>query len=308
VIRKLSLSTGIITSLAGIGFSVGSLGDGGPASAALLNTPANIAFDGGRMLYVTDLQNARVRQIDLMTGIISRLAGTTAGFSGDGGVATSCQLSGPYGITCDGLGNVYFADAANRRIRVVATPGSVAISGPTSAPTGTTVTYTAHPSIKASSTTGTTYKWLKNGSVVSTGSTTYSNSSPVNGDVYSFVLSVTPVCGTPYDDTSNSITLSVYGIPTPTGTGEVHGEAGDIRIFPNPAHQALSIEGSGLAEGAAAIMVYDQTGRQVLTETTKVKDGRLTGSIGVQALPPAVYLVVISDASGNYSRLKFVKN
>jgi hypothetical protein len=71
-------------------------------------------------VYVADTDNHRIRKVDA-EGKISTLAGTgTAGFSGDKGLATNAQLSGPQGVATDGLGNVFIADTENHRIRKVA--------------------------------------------------------------------------------------------------------------------------------------------------------------------------------------------
>jgi len=71
-------------------------------------------------LYIADYQNHRVRKVDQETGIITTVAGTgTAGFSGDGGPATSAKLYTPTGVFVDSSGNIYIADYNNNRIRKV---------------------------------------------------------------------------------------------------------------------------------------------------------------------------------------------
>jgi DNA-binding beta-propeller fold protein YncE len=56
--------------------------------------------------------------VDAVTGIITTVAGNgAAGFSGDGGAATSASLNGPMGIAVDAAGNIYVADTANHRLR-----------------------------------------------------------------------------------------------------------------------------------------------------------------------------------------------
>src|SRR5207302_624534 len=71
-------------------------------------------------LFIADAGNERIRRVDATTGIITTVAGNgTAGFSGDGGPATSAELSGPTGIALDSRGNVFIADSGNARIRRV---------------------------------------------------------------------------------------------------------------------------------------------------------------------------------------------
>ena len=116
-IRKVD-STGTISTIAGTGTS-GFSGDGGPATAAQLDSPSGIAPDGAGNLYIADTDNQRIRKVD-STGTISTIAGTgTSGFSGDGGPATAAQLDSPSGIAPDGAGNLYIADWGNDRIRLL---------------------------------------------------------------------------------------------------------------------------------------------------------------------------------------------
>ena len=110
----------IITTLAGQCTTSGSTGDGGPASAALLNLPEDLEFGPDGKLYVADTGNHVVRRIDLATGKIDRVAGTgTRGFSGDYGSPLQAQLDSPYGLAFDLAGNLYIADSFNNRIRII---------------------------------------------------------------------------------------------------------------------------------------------------------------------------------------------
>jgi DNA-binding beta-propeller fold protein YncE len=107
----------IITTAVGTG-EKGFAGDGGPAKAALLNGPFDIAFDAAGNLYFTDTFNNRIRRVDARSGIISTLAGNgEAGYAGDGGPATEASLNEPYGIVLDRAGNIFVADRLNRRVR-----------------------------------------------------------------------------------------------------------------------------------------------------------------------------------------------
>jgi RHS repeat-associated protein len=119
VIRKVNVSTGIITTFAGKGW-MGYSGDGGLATNASLSYTLSIAFDGAGNLYIADMYYMVVRKVSAATGIISTVAGNgTAGYSGDGGPATSAELNWPYGIAVDPLGNIYVADFDNNVIRKV---------------------------------------------------------------------------------------------------------------------------------------------------------------------------------------------
>jgi sugar lactone lactonase YvrE len=116
-IRSIDAATGIITTLAGTG-TQGFSGDGAPATQAAIDSPTSLALDPLNHLYLADTHNHRVRRIDLTTGIITTLAGTdTPGFSGDGAPSTASTLNLPTGLTLDPLGNLYFADTQNHRIR-----------------------------------------------------------------------------------------------------------------------------------------------------------------------------------------------
>jgi DNA-binding beta-propeller fold protein YncE len=109
----------IITTAVGIG-EKGFAGDGGPANAALLNGPFDIAFDAVGNLYFSDTFNWRIRRVDARSGAISTVAGNgDKGYSGDGGPATAAALNEPYGIVLDRAGNIFIADRLNRRVRRV---------------------------------------------------------------------------------------------------------------------------------------------------------------------------------------------
>jgi Bacterial Ig-like domain (group 3)/NHL repeat len=117
VIRKVD-ATGAITTLAGSGMQ-GFAGDGGAATAALLDTPTAIAVDAGNNLYIADSHNERVRMVNAQ-GVISTVAGNgTQGYSGDGSAATSASLFLPEALAVDVTGNLYIADTGNYRIRKI---------------------------------------------------------------------------------------------------------------------------------------------------------------------------------------------
>src|SRR5689334_22570819 len=91
-----------ITTIAGNG-TAGFSGDGGNATAAELNNPSTVSVDAAGSIYIGDAQNSRIRKI--VSGTISSFAGTgSAGFSGDGGSATSAELNNSIGVGADNAG------------------------------------------------------------------------------------------------------------------------------------------------------------------------------------------------------------
>jgi hypothetical protein len=118
-IRFVNVSTGKITTIAGGPTATGD--DGGPALTASLNQPWSLAFSPAGLLYIADLSNNAVRQIDA-AGIIHTVAGmkgAPGGLGGDTGPATNANLRGPAAISVDPAGNLYIADSANNRVRRV---------------------------------------------------------------------------------------------------------------------------------------------------------------------------------------------
>lgn len=122
-VRKVD-GTGTITTVAGDGDCCYT-GDGVAATATSINNPQGIALDASNNIFIADSANHRIRKVDAVTGVITTIAGNgTEGFSGDGGAATIASLSQPHDVAVDLSGNVYIADAGNRRIRKV-TPGGI---------------------------------------------------------------------------------------------------------------------------------------------------------------------------------------
>ncbi|MEK7432285.1 MAG: NHL repeat-containing protein [Cyanobacteriota bacterium] len=116
-IRKIDVSSGNITTIAGIGTGAFS-GDSGQAGSAEINNPKGLALDASDNIYIADTSNSRIRRIDFSTGIITTVAGTgSASFSGDGGLATSATINNPNSLSIDKTGNIYIADTTNHRIR-----------------------------------------------------------------------------------------------------------------------------------------------------------------------------------------------
>ena len=127
-IRKVSASSGLITTVAGNGNS-GYNGDNIPATSASLDMPWGLALDAAGNLYIGDRSARRVRKVTAATGIITTIAGNGDWiFNGDNIPATSASLYYPEGIAVDPAGNVYIADTVHRLVRkVLAANGLITI-------------------------------------------------------------------------------------------------------------------------------------------------------------------------------------
>jgi|GEM_PF-1175564 len=116
-IRKVD-AQGIISTVAGSG-SPGYSGDGSDASSASLFSPYSIALDPSGFLIVADTYNYRLRRAH-DAGVIETVAGSgSAGFSGDGGLATSAEIGRVHGVAVDELGNLYIAEKDGGRVRKI---------------------------------------------------------------------------------------------------------------------------------------------------------------------------------------------
>jgi sugar lactone lactonase YvrE len=115
-------ATGTITTVAG-----GGVGDGGPATNANLAAPTGVAAVGGSV-YIADFSNCRIRKVS--SGTITTVAGNgTCGFGGDGGPATSANLSGPSAVAVDVSGDLFIADTQNCRVREVSAAIITTVAG-----------------------------------------------------------------------------------------------------------------------------------------------------------------------------------
>ena len=121
-VRKIAISTDIITTIAGTGFS-GYNGDGGQATAANTQHPCNLNLDTSNNVYFGDYFAYNViRKVDASTGIITTVAGTgstSGGYNGDSIQATAATLNNPDDIVLDSYNNLYIIDRSNNRIRKV---------------------------------------------------------------------------------------------------------------------------------------------------------------------------------------------
>ena len=234
-IRKVSPS-GLISTICGTG-TPGYTGDGGYGTAAEINAPIGIAIDGSDNIFFTDAGSNTVREL-YTTGHVETLAGTgTAGFSGDGGIATSAELNGPYGVFTDASGSVYFVDQTNNRVRkisagyikTVAGNGTSGFSGDFGAATAAELNTPAGVAVDAAGNVfiadaaNNVIRAVSNVcSCSGTPSSGIISASDTNGcGTYSSVLSLvgaTTVPGISYQWQSSSLGVTYTDIPGATGT------------------------------------------------------------------------------------------
>ena len=122
-VRIINPSTGIVKTVAGTTSKSGFGGDGGLATAALLNDPSGVAVDSTGNIYISDALNCRIRMVDT-SGHITTVAGVTH-YAGDQGQATSALIHQPQHAIKDPAGNLYISDTDNHAIRKVDTSGKI---------------------------------------------------------------------------------------------------------------------------------------------------------------------------------------
>lgn len=121
-VRKVTASTGVITTVAGNGL-IGFSGDNGPATQATFKRPIGVAVDKNGVLYILDVIDSRIRRVGT-DGVITTIAGTgQPGYNGDDRPALGAQINGGGLMTTDADGNLYFADFLNHRVRKISISG-----------------------------------------------------------------------------------------------------------------------------------------------------------------------------------------
>ena len=123
VVRKVDATSGTISTVAGTG-TPGSSGDGGPAIEAALREPNDCFLDGNGGLLIADVQDHRVRRLDLATGVITTFAGNgDKARAGDGLPATEASIFGARAVCGDGRGNTYICEREGNGVRKVDADG-----------------------------------------------------------------------------------------------------------------------------------------------------------------------------------------
>ncbi|HEX8814910.1 MAG TPA: choice-of-anchor D domain-containing protein [Terriglobales bacterium] len=139
-VRKLTLGSDTIATYAGSSLGCGYSGDGGPATEAQLNQPTGVILDSAGDVFISDSNNARIREVTESNKKINTVAGDgTGGCSGDGGAATAAEVDNPLGLSVNSAGTIVtYADQYCQKIRqftvgktinTIAGTGSAGFSG-----------------------------------------------------------------------------------------------------------------------------------------------------------------------------------
>ena len=296
-IRKVNTSTGIITTVAGIGTS-GYTGDSAPATAAEILNPYDIAFDAEGNYYIAEFLG-RIRKVDTF-GIIHTVAGTSVyGYNGDGIPATSAELNESAGVSTDACGNLYIADASNERIRKVTYPPiltipTITLSGIPNTSIGALVTITA-----TVTNAGSSYliHWLNHGiqfTTTTVPSVTYTK--PAGADTITARVVSTATYGC-YDST----TSAWHTVSATTGVASPGLPEGGVIVYPNPASDVLHIILAG--SNITTIAITNLLGQTMYSHEYNTS----LVQVDIADLPKGIYFVKVNGPDSYREVRKFVK-
>lgn len=290
-IRKIDLN-GVVTTFAGTGTS-GYSGDGGPATAAQLNYPRNVAADALGNIYISDIGNYRIRKVN-QAGIISTFAGNgSAGFSGDGGSALAAQFDRPMGIAVDAANNVYVADFYNGRIRKISI-GSCNSYFSIFADSTVAGLYYGY---NLGSGTGLSYLWDFGDGTTST--QPYPSHTYASAGQYYVCLTVNngAGCSDTYCDSSYLVFKTEGGLMNQlniinpnTGVLPVTKSAMKFRLLPNPSSNSVTIITDETFVGSQ-LAITDVTGKIMKSQQLQTAISHLS----ITDLVSGVYIVMISN-------------
>ena len=317
-VRKIDISTGIITTVVGIG-GAGNAGDGGPATNALINAPLGLTIDKHGNLYITDINNYNVRKVD-NHGIITTIAGTGGmGYSGDGGSATAAELNEPGKAFADSFGNIIITDPNNNAIRkvfletgtieTIAGNGTAGYSGD-GGPASNAILFFPF-GLFIDKQNNIFFVEGGNGVVRKIDGATGLISTVVGCGVQGFSGDGGPATlaelrpddvvidkyGTMYiTDYRNNRIRKVYN--PALGITNIQSE-NKIIIYPNPTKDELTIEHAADCE----MKIINLLGQEMLK--SKINSNKET--VNTEPLTPGMYLVLITALDGTQQNLKFVK-
>jgi len=310
-VRKVDMS-GVISTFAGTG-ALGYGGDGGPATASLINNPHGIAIDNGGNIYIADYGNTRVRKVTT-DGIIHTIAGNGyVGYSGDGGPATAAEMDLVNDVAVDNHGNLFIADYNNNVIRRVDTSYTITTfagtgaygysgdGGPATAaemvgPGG--ICFDNYGSVYFGDVNNNVIRKINPDGVISTFAGTGTAGYSGDGGEATAATFYRPGVVT-FDGGGNFYVADIannrirkIALPS-TSVSVTHRNVAEIIIFPNPASSIINIKGA-----------FDFSA-QIIGEDGKIyKCIRNESPVDISELPVGDYILSIYGSSGetlNYS-------
>jgi sugar lactone lactonase YvrE len=326
-VRKVNIATGIISRVAG-GIQYGYSGDGGPATSARLNQANGLALDLAGNLYISDRANYVIRKVSAATGIITTVAGSgTAGYSGDGGLATAATMNEPNGVTVDRLGNIYISEYFNSVIRrvdaitgIISTVAGIAgsagfngdnrpaVTATISFPAGITTDIDGNVIFAGPSGARVRKITIATGiinTIAGNGSTDY------NGDnipaTTAGIFNPGSVCfdtaGNLYIGENTRIRKVLYNTaPAMPGARMITNNPASTNInsnittkmYPNPAHESVSVYVNGNFNGKTTITLTDMWGKTIATQQKDMQqNGAFTTTLPLYQLPKGIYFVTV---------------
>ena len=310
-VRKVNVSDGTITTVAGNGVAAYS-GDGGAATTAGILSPLGICIDKVGNLYVGEHVNGRVRKINT-SGIITTVVGTATLYnSAGGGLADTTAIVGATGLCIDEAGNLYVANWHSRVYKVntsgiittVVGTGESGYSGDGGLATNAkTVPYAIavdrtgnlyiaeynHNRIRIVNSAGIITTIAGNGVSGFTGD----GGDAVNAQIYFPAGVAVDTCNNLYiSDNRNhrirKISFNPDCIPTSVKDVSTNHDV-FVKLYPNPTNSNVTVEGKGIRSVAVWNVVGQVMSEQVYKKTDKV-------AVDISNLPPGVYMVRVNDA------------
>ena len=273
-IRKITASTGIISTIAGNG-TLGSLGDGGPATSAEVR-PAGVYVDISGNIYIGEMN--RIRKINIATGMINTIAGNgIQGFSGDGGMATNAQFYNAAYVAKDASGNLYIADQSNQRIRKISNNQPYC-----------DFTYSTNNMVVSFASTNpncTAFTWD-----FGNGNTSTINPNPII--TYSTAGTYSPCfkCNSPVTCLS-CLAITVPGNGNGGTTNMVEEQSASMfTIYPNPSHGRFNIYST---LNIQEIEIYNIFGERILYQ-------KFSNEIDMSSSPKGIYFIKFFDGKTIY--------
>jgi YD repeat-containing protein len=292
-VRKVTVATGIITSVAGGparngGYQCGLSGDGGPATQARIEYPQGVALDRTGNVFFADSQDSVVRMISASNGNIYTIAGsylpgvinaitTYPGYAGDEGPAAYAELEYPYALAADSAGSLYIADTDNSAVRKVAHASVLPTEAPLLSPPPGTLTNAASVTL-SSPVSGATIYYTTDASIPTTSSTKYT--APIGPIGTKIITAFATIPGAPNSPASVG---RYFFAPTPVispGTENIT-KATPVTITDGNAGAAIYYTTDGSSPN------YSQTAK------------KYTGAIGISATTTLLAQAEIVDAQGH---------